>query len=114
HPLSSSLISSAYPADGRRAALGTYNFAGDVGKVGFAALFSALIAAGVDWQAPAVATGAFTLVAAGAGYALLHWAHAGLRPPRPARSASAAQGNGGWGLSNREGFVALTLIEVVD
>ena len=33
HPLVSSLVSRAYPAAGRRAALGTYNFTGDLGKV---------------------------------------------------------------------------------
>ena len=32
HPLCSTIISHAYPAEGRRAALGTYNFAGDVGN----------------------------------------------------------------------------------
>ncbi len=32
HPLSSTIISHAYPGDGRRGALGTYNFFGDVGK----------------------------------------------------------------------------------
>jgi FSR family fosmidomycin resistance protein-like MFS transporter len=30
HPLSSTIISHAYPGEGRRAALGTYNFFGDV------------------------------------------------------------------------------------
>src|SRR5690606_24118848 len=54
HPLSSSIISHAYPVDGRRIALGTYNFAGDVGKVGMAGLFTVLIAAGLGWQTPAV------------------------------------------------------------
>ena len=31
HPLCSTIISRAFPQDGRRAALGTYNFSGDVG-----------------------------------------------------------------------------------
>ena len=35
HPLCSTIISRAFPAEGRRAALGTYNFAGDVGKFAF-------------------------------------------------------------------------------
>jgi len=33
HPLSSSLVSKAYESGRRRAALGTYNFAGDLGKI---------------------------------------------------------------------------------
>src|SRR5215471_18920802 len=33
HPLSSSLVSKAYETGPRRAALGTYNFSGDLGKV---------------------------------------------------------------------------------
>jgi len=32
HPLCSTIISRAFPQDGRRAALGTYNFSGDVGN----------------------------------------------------------------------------------
>ncbi|MCC7082780.1 MAG: MFS transporter [Burkholderiales bacterium] len=113
HPLSSSMISTAYPVDGRRIALGTYNFAGDVGKVGVAGLFTVLIAAGMGWQAPAVATGVVALAAAGVVYALLRSVGVGERPLR-VRSSTAPQRDGGWGLSNREGFAALTLIEVVD
>src|SRR6202008_988441 len=33
HPLSSTLVSNAYDGGGRRTALGTYNFSGDLGKV---------------------------------------------------------------------------------
>ena len=42
HPLSSSLVSKAYEAGGRRAALGTYNFSGDVGKAAVAGVGLAL------------------------------------------------------------------------
>ncbi len=113
HPLSSSMISNAYPVEGRRIALGTYNFAGDVGKVGVASLFSVLIAAGMGWQAPAMATGVVALAAAVIFYALLRSAGVGNRPRR-VRSNAAQEGIGGWGLSNREGFIALTTIEIVD
>jgi MFS family permease len=113
HPLSSSMISNAYPIDGRRIALGTYNFAGDVGKVALAGIFSLLIAAGIGWQGPAVATGIFALAAAAVFYVLLSMANVGARPRRPAAKAGKAAA-GGWGLTNREGFIALTLIEIVD
>src|SRR4029450_9362772 len=43
HPLSSSLVSRAYEAQGRRTAMGTYNFAGDVGKVAFPALLGGVV-----------------------------------------------------------------------
>ena len=38
HPLSSSVVAKAFEDGPRRAALGTYNFAGDIGKVSSAAL----------------------------------------------------------------------------
>ena len=113
HPLSSSMISNAYPGDGRRMALGTYNFAGDLGKVGVAGIFSLLIAAGMGWQGPAVVTGIGAVAAAAVFYVLLSMARVGGRPHRPAAKAGTAAA-GGWGLSNREGFIALTLIEIVD
>src|SRR5262245_61458578 len=65
HPLSSSLVSKAYETGPRRAALGTYNFSGDLGKVAvpaavaFAALVvgwrTAFAAYGVIGRAPALA-----------------------------------------------------------
>jgi MFS family permease len=114
HPLSSSMISNAYPIDGRRIALGTYNFAGDLGKVGLAGIFSLLIAAGMGWQGPAVATGVCAIAAAAVFYALLSMASVGGRPQRAAAAKAGKAAAGGWGLSNREGFIALTLIEIVD
>lgn len=113
HPLSSAMISNAYPVDGRRIALGTYNFAGDVGKVGMTGLFSVLIAAGIGWQAPAAAVGGVAVAAALVFFVLLRKADSGERPVR--MHAHAAQREaGGWGLRNRDGFVALTLIHIVD
>src|SRR2546428_13312894 len=55
HPLSSSLVSKAYETGPRRAALGTYNFSGDLGKVAVpaAVAFATTI---VGW--PAAARGA--------------------------------------------------------
>jgi MFS family permease len=112
HPLSSALISHAYPGDGRRMALGTYNFAGDLGKVSFAALASALFAAGIGWQPTVTGLGAVALAAA-AGVLLL--------VPADARRAGAAGGRadrtasrGGWGIRDRRGFAALCAIETID
>src|SRR5262245_54451391 len=66
HPLGSTIISRTYAAEGRRAALGTYNFAGDVGKFAFGAVVSLLMLAGISWQAPVLGFGVVAFVAAGA------------------------------------------------
>src|SRR5881409_105132 len=49
HPLSSSLVSKAYETGARRAALGTYNFSGDLGKVAVPAAV-AFAATVVGWR----------------------------------------------------------------
>src|SRR6185436_1814683 len=64
HPLSSTIISHAYPGEGRRIALGTYNFFGDVGKFAFGGIVSLCVLAGISWQAPVVAFGIAGVVAA--------------------------------------------------
>src|SRR5467141_2484986 len=52
HPLSSSLVSKAYETGARRAALGTYNFSGDLGKVAVP-VSVAFAASVVGWRAAA-------------------------------------------------------------
>jgi MFS family permease len=113
HPLSSSLISHAYPLGGRRIALGTYNFAGDVGKVAFAGAFSLLLAGGIGWQLPAAVAGGLALAAGLVFFVLLVSANAGARPVQPQQHDDKRK-TAGWGLRNREGFIALSVIEVVD
>ncbi|MBI3935901.1 MAG: MFS transporter [Betaproteobacteria bacterium] len=111
HPLCSSIISHAYPGEGRRAALGTYNFAGDVGKFAFGGIVSLLVVGGISWQAPVLGFGALALACAAAVVLLLqdtsiHHAHSAASP--------ATQKIRGWGIRNRRGFTALCLIEIVD
>jgi len=113
HPLCSAMISHAYPIAGRRAALGIYNFAGDVGKVGVAGLFGLMIAAGIGWQAPVMALGTITLIGAVTVWFLLLFAKAGQRPVRRQERAEEPSKNG-WGLRNRSGFFALCSIEIID
>ncbi len=64
HPLCSTLVSNAYPAEGRRAALGTYNFSGDMGKFALSGAASLLFVAGVPWQAPITVFGVLSLACA--------------------------------------------------
>src|SRR5262249_45179336 len=57
HPLSSSLVSRAFETGGRRAALGTYNFSGDLGKIAISAAM-AVAAAAVGWRLAGAVYGA--------------------------------------------------------
>jgi MFS family permease len=111
HPLASSIISHAYPGEGRRAALGTYNFFGDVGKFAFGGAASLMFVAGVSWQAPVLAFGLLAIVTAVAIFLLVP----------PSRDATAATGQikpaakaAGWGIRDKQGFAALCLIDVFD
>ncbi|MEO7729179.1 MAG: MFS transporter [Burkholderiales bacterium] len=110
HPLCSTLISHAYPGNGRRAALGTYNFFGDVGKFAFGGAVSLLFVAGVPWQVPITVFGALALACALLVLIALD-ASAGRSEPVATHDSVAPAG---WGIRNRAGFTALCLIEVVD
>jgi FSR family fosmidomycin resistance protein-like MFS transporter len=112
HPLCSTLISHAYPGDGRRAALGTYNFFGDVGKFAFGGAVSLLFVAGVPWTIPITVYGALALACA---LLILVALDAGAGRSAPvAATPGAHPERAGWGIKNRAGFTALCLIEVVD
>ncbi|HEX5612814.1 MAG TPA: MFS transporter [Burkholderiales bacterium] len=110
HPVASTILSRAYAADGRRAALGTYNFAGDVGKFSFGAMVSLALLAGIGWQAPVVAFGVVALLASGAVLAFI-------AIPRLQASSfplALTPGGAGWGIRDRRGFTVLCLIEILD
>ena len=63
HPLSSSLVSRAYETGARRTALGTYNFAGDLGKVALPAVV-ALGSTVIGWRLSAGAFGVLGIAGA--------------------------------------------------
>ena len=112
HPLCSTLISQAYPGAGRRAALGTYNFFGDVGKFAFGGAVSLLFVAGIPWQVPITVFGALALACALLVLVALDATAGRSAPVRIPAGATAVPA--GWGVRNRAGFTALCLIEVVD
>ena len=112
HPLCSTLISHAYPGEGRRAALGTYNFFGDVGKFAFGGAVSLLFVAGVPWQIPVTVYGSLALACALAILMLMQQTAARVQPA--AMQSSSERTPVGWGIRNRRGFTALCLIEIVD
>jgi MFS family permease len=63
HPIASTLVSSAYSGLRSRAAIGTYNFTGDVGKVALPAAF-ALAAAALGWRSALLLAAAVAIVGA--------------------------------------------------
>src|SRR5213596_2994800 len=101
HPLSSSLVSKAYETGARRAALGTYNFSGDLGKVAVpaAVAFATTI---VGWRAAAGGYGVLGLAAALAIVLLLAQLATGGAAATPMR-APGYEGNG-WGIRDARGF----------
>src|SRR5881409_1138754 len=110
HPLSSALVSKAYETGARRAALGTYNFSGDLGKVAVPVAV-AFAATTVGWRAAAAGYGVLGLAAALAIVVVL----ARLATGGASASARAPgyEGNG-WGIRDTRGFQALSAIGMID
>ncbi len=112
HPLCSSILSAAYRDGGRRGALGTYNFAGDLGKFIIAGSSSLLLAAGVAWQAPAIGFGLMLVLCAVLLMVALIRINAGGRPAAP--GTAEIHKTRGWGITNRSGFASLCAIAAID
>jgi len=111
HPLASTIISHAYPGDGRRAALGTYNFFGDVGKFAFGGIVSLLLLAGISWQAPVIGfgiAGILTAIAIFATVSNTRVTKAAVAQAEPQKKVK------GWGIRNKPAFTALCAIEILD
>jgi MFS family permease len=111
HPLNATVVAAAYPARGRRAALGIYNFTGDLGKVAVP-MAAALIVALFGWRSATAAYGAVGVVVAGLAFLAMRALAAG-DPPAAARSSPGVRGVG-WGIADRRGFGALAAIGMVD
>jgi MFS transporter, FSR family, fosmidomycin resistance protein len=115
HPLASTIISHAYPDEGRRAALGTYNFFGDVGKFAFGAIISLLLFAGISWQAPVVGFGLCGILTAIAIWMLVTDTHrAGVGTATGQIAKPEAKPTAGWGIRSPQSFTALCLIDILD
>ena len=112
HPIASSLVAAAYQGPRSRGALGTYNFAGDLGKMALPAVTAGLIAV-MSWRLAAAAVGIIALLGAGA-ILLAPWSV----PARTATSALAPQPRTA-SLTERadpprSGFALLLAIGVID
>jgi MFS family permease len=113
HPLSSSVVAKAYEEGPRRAALGTYNFAGDIGKVTSAAVIG-LVAAVAGWRAAAAGYGVLGILAALVLVAVLARLRAGSAPRRAAVAGGEAPAPAGWGIRDLRGFQVLSAIGMID
>src|SRR5262249_27097486 len=117
-PLSSALVSKAYETGPRRAALGTYNFSGDLGKVAVPAAV-AFAALAVGWRTASAAYGVIGLGAAAAVLGVLARLGGGgpgvAADSRPEEPVAVRSGWGsGWGIRDLRGFQALTAIGMID
>jgi MFS transporter, FSR family, fosmidomycin resistance protein len=65
HPIGSSLVAAAYQGPRSRGALGTYNFAGDLGKIALPSIAAGLITV-MSWRSTATMVSLIGLVGAGA------------------------------------------------
>jgi FSR family fosmidomycin resistance protein-like MFS transporter len=110
HPVATSVVSRLFDGGRRSTAIGTLNFAGDLGKIA-APVVAGAAAVAYGWRGGFVALGAI-----GALFALAYL----LLVPEPARLAPAVRSDGapevapGWGIARPGLFAALTLIGVLD
>ena len=110
HPIASSVIAAAYAGRRSRDALGTYNFAGDLGKVALPAIAACLIAV-ISWRATTLAIG----IAGLAGACAILFALG--RMPMPGAASqreTTAQEAGVAARPPRGGFVLLLAVGIID
>jgi MFS family permease len=110
HPLASSLVSRAYETGPRRAALGTYNFAGDLGKIAVPAAV-ALVTTAIGWRY--ASSGYALLGLAGTVFIALALVRIGAGAAAPL-TEEPGTGGGGWGIRDMRGFQALSAIGMID
>jgi MFS family permease len=111
HPLSSTLVSNAYDDRGRRRALGTYNFSGDLGKVAV----PAAVAFAVPWLGWRGAVESFAAIGlAAAVLVLLALTNLTIGQAPVPVDTSGRPSRSDWGIRDLRGFQALSLIQVID
>jgi MFS transporter, FSR family, fosmidomycin resistance protein len=111
HPLASAMVARAYEGGRRAAAIGTLNFAGDLGKVAAPALVT-LTAVSLGWRTTLVLLGVFGLVFSVAVGLARHWVDPPrLTPPSDATMAGTGAGNAG---ARHGSYRLLTVIGMLD
>jgi MFS transporter, FSR family, fosmidomycin resistance protein len=111
HGLSSSVLSKVFEVSGRRAAMGTYNFSGDLGKVCLPFLLTLMINLW-GWR-HAISVLSIGGIAAG----VLLWSLAGEKKgtaPFPRPNKKLIPKGKGWGIEDRRRFLILLAIGIID
>ena len=116
HPLSSTIVARAYENGPMRAALGVYNFSGDLGKMAVPGL-AALALASLDWSYVTYSYGGFGIIAAigllfffrllGVGGSLND-------RPNPQNASLGKLKLHDWGIHQRSGFSILAALSMID
>src|SRR3954447_15796803 len=108
HPLASALIARAFAGTRSMKALGTYNFAGDIGKMAVPAAASLLLLV-MSWRSVLAILGLAGLAAAAAIYWLVPRLPVEVHAPDSAAKKAVVAGNG-----SRFGFPVLLSIGMID
>jgi MFS family permease len=111
HPLASALVARAYAGPRAMKALGTYNFAGDIGKMSVPALASLMLLV-LSWQQTVAFIGLLGIVVAVAIYTLAPRLPVDAAPAAAAEAKAEAIGTGA--PRSRYGFPLLLAIGMVD
>jgi FSR family fosmidomycin resistance protein-like MFS transporter len=111
HPISADLVAETYRGAASRKAIGTYNFAGDLGKMIFPAVV-ALLLLFMSWRSAVLSVGCFGLLAALA--ILVALAPANHHALHSDAHAEEAQRDPATAIPSRENFLTLLSIGVID
>jgi len=111
HGLGSSILSRVFEVSGRRTAMGTYNFFGDMGKVCLPFLVAVMISFW-DWRQAVFVLSIGGLFAGAILWTLIRKERE-VHPLPPPREELMLE-RGGWGIRNRGSFSALLTIGVID
>ena len=111
HPIASSLVAAAYPGQRSRGALGTYNFAGDLGKMALPSMVAGLITV-MSWRSAAMMVSLIGLAGAGAILLSLSGSEIGQfnRTDSPPKDSKADERTN----SLSSGFLLLLAIGIID
>ena len=112
HPVASSLVSRAYEHSGRATAIGTLNFAGDVGKA-LMPLLGGMLVVAFGWRAAMVVMGLVGLPLV-ALFFVLQRAVGAAGPATGVGEPGQAAGGNGWGILHWPKFTALISVGVLD
>jgi len=112
HGLSSSILSRVFEVSGRRAAMGTYNFSGDLGKVCIPFSLAVMINLW-GWRQAIFALSIVGVTVGVLLYALVS-KEMDAPPPRFQFNKMTAPEERGWGIKGRKNFSALLTIGIID